>query len=231
MPKTILIIEDEAPIRDMLHLVLKQANFHTIAAENAKKAFECLLRQPPDLILLDWMLTGMSGVEVARLLKTNEETAKIPIIMLTARATEDNKLQGFESGIDDYLIKPFSPRELIARINAVLRRTEKISLLSPVIIGDLMIDPNTETVTVEKKAIKLNSTEYRLLLFFVTAPEKIYTRLQLLNHAWPHPSNLDERAVDAAIKRLRQALGPKLSHLVKTVRGKGYYFSTRDQHG
>lgn len=230
MPKTILIIEDEAAIRDMLHLVLKQANFHTVAAENAKKGFEYLLKQPPDLILLDWMLPGMSGVAVAHLLKKNEETAKIPIIMLTAKATEDNKIQGFESGIDDYLVKPFSPRELIARINAILRRTEKIDLSSLIIVGDLTIDPNTETVTIEKKPIKLNSTEYRLLLFFSTAPEKIYTRLQLLTHAWPHPADIDERAVDAAIKRLRQALGPKLCHLIKTVRGKGYYFSDRHIH-
>lgn len=225
MQKTILIIEDETPIRNMLALALTQAKFNIIEAEDAKKAFDSILQQRPHLILLDWMLPGTSGVEVARLLKTDESTAKIPIIMLTARATEENKIQGFAAGIDDYIVKPFSPRELIARINAVLRRTEKEPLSRIISIDDLVIDPNTETITVEKEPIKLNPTEYRLLLFFSTAPEKVYSRSQLLTEVWSHSTEVDERAVDAAIKRLRQALGPKFGKLIRTVHGRGYCFS------
>lgn len=220
--KTVLIIEDEASIRNMLSVVLKQAEFNTLEAESSKKAFDLMLNEYPDLILLDWMLPGMSGIEVARLLKTNEETAKIPIILLTARAGEENKLQGFSVGIDDYIVKPFSPRELVARIHAVLRRTEKAALSEKIIIEELVVDPNTETVLIADKEIKLSRTEYRLLLFFMMEPKKVYSRLVLLNQVWPSDAEIDERTVDVTIKRLRKALGPKFSKLIKTVRGSGY---------
>lgn len=225
MQKTILIIEDEAPIRDMLNLALKQANFTILEAENAKKAFDCISKKCPDLILLDWMLPGTSGIEVAHLLKTHEATARVPVIMLTARATETNKIQGFSAGIDDYIVKPFSPRELIARIHAVLRRSEKESLAQIISIDELRIDTNTKTVSINEQRIKLNPTEYRLLLFFSAAPEKVYSRSQLLREAWPHATDLDERTVDAAIKRLRYALGTKFGKLIRTAHGSGYCFS------
>ncbi len=225
MQKTILIIEDEAPIRNMVCLALQEAGFNILAAENAKKAFDCILKYQPHLVLLDWMLPGTSGIDIARLLKANDTTAKIPIIMLTARATEHNKIEGFSAGIDDYIVKPFSPRELIARINAVLRRTEKEALAQLISIDELTIDPNTETVTINQQRIQLNPTEYRLLLFFSAAPEKVYSRSQLLTKVWPHASDLDERTVDAAIKRLRNALGTKFGKLIRTVRGSGYCFS------
>jgi two-component system, OmpR family, phosphate regulon response regulator PhoB len=223
--KTILIIEDETSIRDMLCMILHQAKFNTLEAENSKKAFDLILKKRPDLVLLDWMLPGTSGIDVARLLKANQETAKIPIILLTARATEDSKIEGFSVGIDDYIVKPFSPRELVARINAVLRRVEKVVLSENITVDELTIDPNIEVVSISGQEIKLNQTEYRLLLFFFTSVKKVYTRSNLLNQVWPHTAEIDERTVDVTIKRLRQALGPKFCMMIKTVRGSGYCFN------
>jgi len=179
------------------------------------------------LILLDWMLPGTSGVELARRLKKEEATAEIPIIMLTAKVEEDNKIQGLEVGADDYITKPFSPRELVARLKAVLRRTTPPGVETPIEVDGLTLDPVGHRVTTETGALNIGPTEYRLLQFFMTHQERVYTRSQLLDQVWGGNVYVEERTVDVHIRRLRKALGDQYDHLIQTVRGTGYRFSTR----
>ncbi len=226
--KTILIVDDEAPIRDMLRVALEMAEYHCLEADSAQAAHGLIVDKHPDLILLDWMLPGTSGIELARRLKKNEVTAAIPIIMLTAKGEEDNKIQGLEVGADDYITKPFSPRELVARLKAVLRRTETFSAVDPISVAGLLLDPSSHRVTVNDKPVQMGPTEYRLLEFFLTHQERVYTRNQLLDHVWGGNVYVEERTVDVHIRRLRKALNiDGHDRLIQTVRGTGYRFSPK----
>lgn len=226
--KTILIVDDEAPIRDMLRIALEMANYHCLEAEDAQQAHAIIVDEKPSLILLDWMLPGTSGIELARRLKRDELTAGIPIIMLTAKGEEDNKVQGLEIGADDYITKPFSPRELVARLKAVLRRTDDLSDLGPIVVEGLSMDPVSHLVTIDGEPVSMGPTEYRLLEFFLTHQDRVYTRNQLLDHVWGGNVYVEERTVDVHIRRLRKALQPSdYDRLVQTVRGTGYRFSSK----
>ncbi len=225
--KTILIVDDEAPIREMIAVALEMAGYECLEAENTQQAHAVIVDRKPDLILLDWMLPGTSGIELARRLKRDELTVDIPIIMLTAKGEEDNKIQGLEVGADDYITKPFSPRELVARLKAVLRRTGPGDSEAPIEVGGLLLDPISHRVTIDGKPAEMGPTEYRLLQFFMTHQERAYTRGQLLDQVWGGNVYVEERTVDVHIRRLRKALGEVYENLVQTVRGTGYRFSTR----
>ena len=225
--KTVLIVDDEAPIREMIAVALEMADYDYLEAADAREAHALIVDKQPDLILLDWMLPGTSGVELARRLKKEEATAEIPIIMLTAKVEEDNKIQGLEVGADDYITKPFSPRELVARLKAVLRRTTPPGVETPIEVDGLTLDPVGHRVTTETGALNIGPTEYRLLQFFMTHQEWVYTRSQLLDQVWGGNVYVEERTVDVHIRRLRKALGDQYDHLIQTVRGTGYRFSTR----
>ena len=226
--KTILIVDDEAPIRDMLRLALEMADYRCLEADNAQDAHALIVDNKPDLILLDWMMPGTSGIDLARRLKKDELTADIPIIMLTAKGEEDNKIQGLEVGADDYITKPFSPRELTARLKAVLRRTEGASNSEPTCVGNLVLDPISHRVTISGEPVAMGPTEYRLLEFFMSHPERVYSRGQLLDHVWGGNVYVEERTVDVHIRRLRKALQVEgHDQYVQTVRGAGYRFSSK----
>ena len=225
--KTILIVDDETPIRDMLRVALEMAEYSCLEAADAQKAHSIIVDKRPDLILLDWMLPGTSGIELARRLKRDELTDDIPIIMLTAKGEEDNKIQGLEVGADDYITKPFSPRELVARLKAVLRRAGPTDGEAPIEVGGLLLDPISHRVTIDGKPAEMGPTEYRLLQFFMTHQERAYTRGQLLDQVWGGNVYVEERTVDVHIRRLRKALGDAYENLVQTVRGTGYRFSTK----
>lgn len=225
--KTVLIVDDEAPIREMIAVALEMADYDYLEAADAREAHALIVDKQPDLILLDWMLPGTSGVELARRLKKDEATAEIPIIMLTAKVEEDNKIRGLEVGADDYITKPFSPRELVARLKAVLRRTTPPGVETPIEVDGLTLDPVGHRVTTETGALNIGPTEYRLLQFFMTHQERVYTRSQLLDQVWGGNVYVEERTVDVHIRRLRKALGDQYDHLIQTVRGTGYRFSTR----
>ena len=182
--KNILIVDDEAPIREMIAVALEMAGYDCLEAENTQQAHALIVDRKPDLILLDWMLPGTSGIELARRLKRDELTDDIPIIMLTAKGEEDNKIQGLEVGADDYITKPFSPRELVARLKAVLRRAGAADSETPIEVGGLLLDPISHRVTIDGKPADMGPTEYRLLQFFMTHQERAYTRGQLLDQVW-----------------------------------------------
>jgi two-component system phosphate regulon response regulator PhoB len=225
--KTILIVDDEAPIREMIVVALEMAGYQCLEAADSQQAHSLIIDHKPDLILLDWMLPGTSGIELARRLKRDEMTAATPIIMLTAKGEEDNKVQGLEVGADDYITKPFSPRELVARLKAVLRRAGADDSETPIEVGGLRLDPVSHRVTIDGQAAEMGPTEYRLLQFFMTHQERAYTRGQLLDQVWGGNVYVEERTVDVHIRRLRKALGSDYESLVQTVRGTGYRFSTR----
>ncbi|WP_445620331.1 phosphate regulon transcriptional regulator PhoB [Kushneria sp. Sum13] len=227
MSRTVLIVDDEAPIREMIAMALEMADFRILEAEDARTAHELVVDERPDLILLDWMLPGVSGIDLARRLKREPITRDIPIVLLTARCEEDNKVQGLESGADDYITKPFSPRELIARLKAVLRRTTPAGVEENVEVDGLLLDPVSHRVSVDGRALEIGPTEYRLLQFFMTHQERAYTRTQLLDQVWGGNVYVEERTVDVHIRRLRKVLGDAHQHLVQTVRGTGYRFSSR----
>lgn len=225
--KTVLIVDDEAPIREMIAVALEMADYQCLEAEDAQQAHSLVVDRQPDLILLDWMMPGTSGIEFARRLKRDPITAEIPIIMLTARSEEDNKILGLEAGADDYITKPFSPRELVARLKAVLRRATPAGVEEIVEVNGLCLDPISHRVTSHDQPLEVGPTEFRLLQFFMTHQERAYTRNQLLDQVWGGNVYVEERTVDVHIRRLRKALGPQHEHLVQTVRGTGYRFSTR----
>ncbi|AQU84413.1 MAG: phosphate regulon transcriptional regulator PhoB [Halomonas sp.] len=225
--KTVLIVDDEAPIREMIAVALEMADYRVLEADNAQDAHAIVVDHQPDLLLLDWMMPGTSGIELARRLKREEATAEIPIIMLTAKGEEDNKIQGLEAGADDYITKPFSPRELVARLKAVLRRTTPRGVEDPIEINGLLLDPVSHRVSAHGKALEMGPTEYRLLQFFMTHQERAYTRSQLLDQVWGGNVYVEERTVDVHIRRLRKALGEVHQNLIQTVRGTGYRFSAR----
>ncbi len=226
--KTVLIVDDEASIREMIAVALEMADYRVLEAENAQTAHAMVVDHQPDLVLLDWMMPGTSGIELARRLKREDTTRELPIIMLTAKSEEDNKIQGLEAGADDYITKPFSPRELVARLKAVLRRTTPQGVEDPIEIEGLLLDPVGHRISSKGHALDMGPTEYRLLQFFMTHPERAYTRGQLLDQVWGGNVYVEERTVDVHIRRLRKALGEAHQHLIQTVRGTGYRFSTRD---
>lgn len=225
--KTILIVDDEAPIREMIALALEMADYCVLEADSAQTAHSLIVDHQPDLILLDWMMPGTSGIELARRLKRDPVTAELPIIMLTAKGEEDNRVQGLEAGADDYIAKPFSPRELMARLKAVLRRTTPHGVDETVEVNGLLLDPVSHRVSSNDKTLELGPTEYRLLQFFMTHQERVYTRSQLLDQVWGGNVYVEERTVDVHIRRLRKALGEPHQQLIQTVRGTGYRFSTK----
>lgn len=225
--KKVLIVDDEAPIREMIAVALEMAGYQCLEAASVQEAHPLVIDQRPDLLLLDWMLPGISGVEFARRLKRDENTAELPIIMLTAKGEEENKVQGLESGADDYITKPFSPRELVARLKAVLRRATPPGMEETIEVNGLTLDPVCHRVMSKGSPIDVGPTEYRLLQFFMTHQERAYSRAQLLDQVWGGNVYVEERTVDVHIRRLRKALGDDHEHLVQTVRGTGYRFSTK----
>ena len=230
MPATILLVEDEPAIQELISANLMRAGHHVLRAGDAETAQRIVREALPDLILLDWMLPGMSGVEFARRLRSEERTRAIPLIMLTARGEEQDKVMGLESGADDYVTKPFSPRELVARIKAVLRRRAPETTEDTVSAGDLSLDPATHRLTAGGKPVTLGPTEFRLLHFLMTHPERVHSRAQLHDQVWGDHVFVEERTVDVHIRRLRCALEPSLHDgLVQTVRGSGYRFSTQQE--
>ncbi|HMX52886.1 MAG TPA: phosphate regulon transcriptional regulator PhoB [Plasticicumulans sp.] len=226
--KRILIVEDEQPIREMITFALGAAGYTTVEAADARAALALIAERVPDLILLDWMLPGASGLELARRLKKDELTRDVPVIMLTARAEEEDKIHGLESGADDYVTKPFSPRELAARIKAVLRRGSGQGSDEAFEADGLRLEPLSHRVTAREQTVDIGPTEYRLLEFFMSHPERVYSRSQLLDRVWGNNVYVEERTVDVHIRRLRKVLEPS-GHdvLIQTVRGTGYRFSTR----
>ncbi|MFT4179924.1 MAG: phosphate regulon transcriptional regulator PhoB [Thermomonas sp.] len=230
MLKRILIVDDEPAIRDMVAYALRKGDFEPMHAGDAREAQERIAERVPDLILLDWMLPGTSGLELARRWRKDALTRDIPIIMLTARGEENDRVGGLEAGVDDYVVKPFSARELLARIRAVLRRSRGDDEDGSVQIGALRIDGAAHRVFAETDGtptpVQIGPTEYRLLHFFMTHPERVYTRTQLLDHVWGGSVYVEERTVDVHIRRLRKTLEPHgLDAMVQTVRGAGYRFS------
>lgn len=227
--KHILIVEDEKPIRDMIAFSLRRNGFEVSEAADAASARSGIMNNRPDLLLVDWMLPDTSGLELTRQLKRDKESQDLPVIMLTARADEQDKVAGLEGGADDYITKPFSPRELLARINAVLRRTIPGGDQEIIDQGGLVLDIASERVLVGDRTVALGPTEFRLLSFFMTHTERVYTRTQLLDRVWGGDVYVEERTVDVHIRRLRKALEEfSYDRFIQTVRGSGYRFSTRD---
>jgi len=228
MSRKILVVEDETPIREMISFVLEQNGFNAIEACDIEQALTKIHEPYPDLILLDWMLPGGTGVSLAKKLKQNEYTRNIPVIMLTARSDEDDKVKGFEAGVDDYVTKPFSPKELIARIKAVIRRVSPTSLEEEVDFHGLKLDPVSHRVAINGNSLDLGPTEFRLLHFFMTHTERVYSREQLLDNVWGANVYVEDRTVDVHIRRLRKAIsGEGHEDFVQTVRGAGYRFSSK----
>ena len=225
----ILVVEDEDAIRGMLMMVLEQAGFMPIAAADAEDAQKILDDKLPDLILLDWMLPGISGAEWARSLKKEAQYQEVPIILLTARGEEEDKVRGLEIGADDYMTKPFSPKELIARIRAVLRRSGKAQGQPQIVMGDLLLDTEQHRLSINDRPVEVSPTEFRLMHFFMTHPNKVYSRSQLLDQVWGRSVYIEERTIDVHIRRLRKILEEYgREDVVQTVRGFGYRFSLVD---
>jgi two-component system phosphate regulon response regulator PhoB len=226
--RQILIVEDELPIREMIAYGLRRAGFEVREAADSRSARSQLADKRPDLLLVDWMLPDMSGLELTRLIKREAATRDLPVILLTARATEADKIAGLDGGADDYVTKPFSPRELLSRINAVLRRTPGGSDAETLELGGLVMDRASHRVTAGGREVELGPTEYRMLEFFMQNPERVYARAQLLDRVWGGNVYIEERTIDVHIRRLRKALEDvRLDGLIQTVRGAGYRFSTR----
>ncbi|MDR3409795.1 MAG: phosphate regulon transcriptional regulator PhoB [Formivibrio sp.] len=226
MAANILLVEDEPAIQELIAFNLTQAGHHVMRADSVESAQNMVRSALPDLILLDWMLPGISGIDYARKLRADDRTKQIPLIMLTARSDESDKIVGLDTGADDYITKPFSPRELQARIKAVLRRRSPEATDDPVEVKGLRLDPVTHRVTVQGNPIELGPTEFRLLHFFMTHAERVHSRTQLLDQVWGDHVFVEERTVDVHIRRLRAELEAS-SHdsLIQTVRGTGYRFS------
>jgi two-component system phosphate regulon response regulator PhoB len=226
--KQILVVEDERPIREMIAFGLRRAGFEVREAADARSGRAEVANKLPDLLLVDWMLPDTSGLEFTRALKRDRETRELPVIMLTARAEEGDKVAGLEGGADDYITKPFSPRELLARINAVLRRAMPAEGSERVDIEGLVLDQSSQRVSAGERTVALGPTEYRMLAFFMTHPERVYTREQLLDRVWGGNVYVEERTIDVHIRRLRKALEEfGYDRLIQTVRGSGYRFSAR----
>ena len=226
MAATILVVEDEPAIQELVSYNLEMAGHRALRADNAEEALEMVRSEVPDLVVLDWMLPGMSGIEFARRLRADKRTQAVPLIMLTARADESDKLTGLETGADDYLTKPFSPRELTARVKAVLRRRAPQATDDAIEVDGLQLDPASHRVTGNGQPLSLGPTEFRLLHFLMTHAERVYSRTQLLDQVWGDHVFVEERTVDVHIRRLRKALEASgHQRLIQTVRSAGYRFS------
>jgi len=228
--KKVLVVDDESGIREMLRLALEISDFECLEAGNIDEAYDLVSTDRPDFILLDWMLPGGSGIELLRRLKKEEASMNIPVIMLTAKSHEDNVIQGLDLGADDYVTKPFAPKELIARMRAILRR---LSADDPnaLVVGELVLELDSHRVTLGSKPLGLGPTEFKLLQFLMSHPERAYSRAQLLDRVWGSNVYVEERTVDVHIRRLRKVLqdvDAAYSDLIQTVRGTGYRFSPRD---
>lgn len=225
---TILVIDDEPDIREVMRFALESAEFRVLEAGHADEARKLLSREVLDLILLDWMLPGRSGLELAQQLKQNPKTKAIPIIMVSARGEEEDRVKGLDTGADDYIAKPFSPREMVARVKAVLRRAKPDEATDEIEIGGLVMDNLGHRVTADGRAIEVAPTEYRLLHFFMTHVDRAFSRSQLLDQVWGDQVYVEERTVDVHVRRLRKALEPTgHDRLLQTVRGVGYRFSDK----
>ena len=226
MPAHILVVEDEPAIQELIALNLEQAGQRAVMADSAEQALERIQEELPDLVLLDWMLPGQSGLELARRLRADARTKKLPIIMLTARGEEEDKLRGLETGADDYITKPFSVQELQARIKAVLRRRAPEITDDAIEYHGLRLDPAAHRITGKGSDLAMGPTEFRLLHFFMTHPERVYSRTQLLDQVWGDHVFIEERTVDVHIRRLRAALDQSgHESFIQTIRGSGYRFS------
>jgi len=231
MRANILIIEDEESILELIAINLHQSGFNPIRSLNAEVADRLIHEEIPDLIILDWMLPGMSGIDFAKRLRSNTPTKKIPIIMLTAKSEEENMIQGLNSGADDYLTKPFSPRELVARIKAILRRKAPELIDEPIQINSLHLDPSTHRISSNDTTIRMGPTEFKLLHFFMKNPDRVFSRNHILDKVWGNHSDIDDRTVDVHIKRLRDSLSTQgQQKLIQTVRGMGYRFSEKQEN-
>lgn len=226
MAVNILVVEDEPAIQELIAVNLEHSGHHVIRARDAETALGLVKSALPDLLLIDWMLPGMSGASLAKSLRQDERTRQIPIIMLTARAAEQDKVAGLEAGADDYVTKPFSPKELVARIKAVLRRRAPQTTDDPVEVAGLRLDPATRRVFGNRITLEIGPTEFRLLHFLMTHPERVHSRAQLLDKVWGDHVFIEERTVDVHIRRLRKSLeSTRHDRLIETVRGSGYRFS------
>ncbi|MEQ3725463.1 phosphate regulon transcriptional regulator PhoB [Alcanivorax sp.] len=224
----ILIVDDEPAIREMVAVALELADFDVLEAENAQRGHEIIVDERPDLVLLDWMLPSVTGIELARRLKRDETTNEVPIIMLTAKSEEDNKIQGLDVGADDYITKPFSTRELISRIKAVLRRASSVAAEKAIEVEGLCLDPVSHRISADDQPVDMGPTEYRLLEFFMSHQERAYSRTQLLDQVWGANVYVEDRTIDVHIRRLRKALAPfDYDRFIQTVRGTGYRFSIK----
>ena len=224
----ILIVDDEPAIREMVAVALELADFDVLEAENAQRGHEIIVDERPDLVLLDWMLPSVTGIELARRLKRDETTNEVPIIMLTAKSEEDNKIQGLDVGADDYITKPFSTRELISRIKAVLRRSSSAAAEKAIEVEGLCLDPVSHRISANDEPVDMGPTEYRLLEFFMSHQERAYSRTQLLDQVWGANVYVEDRTIDVHIRRLRKALAPYgFDRFIQTVRGTGYRFSVK----
>jgi two-component system phosphate regulon response regulator PhoB len=227
MSATVLVVEDEPAIQELIAYNLKQAGHQPLRANSAEEALRLVQDALPDLVLLDWMLPGLSGIELARRLRADKRTKSVPIIMLTAKVEEQDKLAGLDTGCDDYITKPFSPRELNARVKAVLRRRAPQMTDDLVQVGTLRLDPATHRVSANGEPVHLGPTEFRLLHFLMTHAERVHSRAQLLDRVWGDHVFVEERTVDVHIRRLRKALEPsEHDTLIQTVRGAGYRLSS-----
>jgi two-component system, OmpR family, phosphate regulon response regulator PhoB len=231
MPEpTVLVVEDEIAIRDMLRMALEISEFRCIEAGDIQQAYTLVVDERPDIVLLDWMLPGGSGLELLRRLKRTDSTSELPVIMLTAKTSEDNVVQGLDVGADDYITKPFAPRELIARVRALLRRSTGGPNNDRMQVAELVLDGESQRILIGDEPVDMGPTEFRLLQFFMSHPERAYTRGQLLDQVWGANVYVEERTVDVHIRRLRKALQHRqgdYSKLIQTVRGTGYRFSSR----
>ena len=226
MPANILVVEDEPAIQELLALNLQRAGHHPLRAMSVEQAQQLMRETLPDLIILDWMLPGTSGIEFARWLRASDYSKSIPIIMLTAKSEEADKVRGLEVGADDYVTKPFSPRELLARVKAVLRRRAPQANDEPIEVAGLRVDPATHRVTANGASIELGPTEFRLLHFMMSNPERVHSRVHVLDKVWGDRVYVEDRTVDVHIRRLRKALETSgLENMIQTVRGVGYRFS------
>jgi two-component system, OmpR family, phosphate regulon response regulator PhoB len=223
---TILVVEDEPAIMELVSFTLKAASWNVAKASDAAQAWEALKKQTPDLILLDWMLPDQSGLQLLTRLRGDFNFKAIPVIMLTAKGLEEDKVAGLEHGADDYVTKPFSPRELTARINALLRRKKPEGAQEILKMGSITLDPDSYTVFVGSEKIEIGQAEFKLLRFFMANPERVFSRSQLLDKVWGTHAEIEERTVDVHVLRLRKVL-KQAESLLKTVRGAGYMFSER----
>lgn len=228
MARRILVVEDEAPIREMVCFVLEQNGYQPIEADDYDAAIARLVEPFPDLVLLDWMIPGGSGIQVIKHMKRDSQLREIPVMMLTARGEEEDRVKGLETGADDYLTKPFSPKELVARVKAILRRISPMAADDLIAVSGLTLDPASHRVTSNENPLEMGPTEFRLLHFFMTHPERVYSREQLLNYVWGENVYVEDRTVDVHIRRLRKALeADGHDKMIQTVRGTGYRFSVR----